>query len=64
MVDYKVNICGGNETECHVTIFDADRIDVAQSDSCSGQINIPNAIPWWPVKSGKNNIAYLYTFQV
>lgn len=64
IVDYKIEICGNNSSDCHVTILDANRTPVAQSDLCLGQINISNAIPWWPIKSGKQKIAYLYTFQV
>jgi len=64
VVDYKVDVCGKNSSECHITLLDANRTSVAESHTCSGQLIIPNAIPWWPVMSGKEHIAYLYTFQV
>lgn len=64
IVDYKVDICGKNTTECGITLLDANRNPVTTSDACSGQLKIPNAILWWPVMSGKKHIAYLYTFEV
>jgi len=64
VVDYKVDVCGKNSSECHITLLDADRMSVAESRTCSGQLIIPTAILWWPFMSGKSHIAYLYTFQV
>lgn len=64
IIDYKVDVCGNNASECYIKLLDADRNTVAESDTCSGQLTIPNVIPWWPIMSGKKNIAYLYTFQV
>jgi len=64
VVDYKVDICGNSVSECNITLLDADRNIVVQSNTCSGQLIIPNVIPWWPIMSGKKHIAYLYTFQV
>lgn len=64
IVDYKVDVCGNNVSECYIKLLDADRNIVAESDTCSGQLIISNVIPWWPIMSGKKNIAYLYTFQV
>lgn len=64
VVDYKVDICGKNTTECGITLLDANRNPITTSDTCSGQLRIPNAIPWWPFMSGKKHIAYLYTLEV
>uniref|UniRef100_A0A2H8U010 Beta-glucuronidase n=3 Tax=Melanaphis sacchari TaxID=742174 RepID=A0A2H8U010_9HEMI len=64
IVDYKVDICGNNIIECNITLLDANRNTVVESNTCSGQLIIPNVIPWWPIMSGKKHIAYLYTFQV
>lgn len=64
IVEYKVDVCGNNASECHIKLLDADRNIVTESNKCSGQLIISNVIPWWPIMSGKKNIAYLYTFQV
>ncbi|XP_015374488.1 PREDICTED: beta-glucuronidase-like isoform X2 [Diuraphis noxia] len=64
VVDYKVDICGNSVSECNITLLDANRSIVVESNTCSGQLIIPNVIPWWPNMSGKKHIAYLYTFQV
>lgn len=49
---------------CHITLLDANRNTVVESDACSGKLIIANVIPWWPIMSGKKYIAYLYTFHV
>ncbi|XP_050520628.1 beta-glucuronidase-like isoform X2 [Daktulosphaira vitifoliae] len=64
IVIFKVDICGGNNEKCEITLLDSNRTAVASMHTCIGQFSVPNAILWWPFMSGKDQIAYMYTFQV
>jgi len=49
--------------KCKITIFDKEEESVAKSKGCSGQVDIPDVILWWP-QGMSENPGYLYTLKV
>lgn len=62
----KDNLRSDNALDCLIAVRDKEQRKVGISEGCSGEIQITNAMLWWPYLSApKNeNPGYMYTLEV